>query len=446
LGEMSIPDHKADAIDFISGLTEFPTKRYKVHRISPELVTKGYPSVVPQTIYKMYNVTPGIIGDKGSQGVIEFLDQYYSPAQLQHFAQQFAINITNPTPEHTIGDNLPQNPQIEATLDIQYIAAAGVGVENWFWIEPDNVWLYGFAVHLSQSNPAPLVASISYGWDEEDQCEPGIGLLECAQLGLDSRGYVARVNTEFQKIGLRGISLFVSSGDSGVYGRTDPGCKGNHFNPDYPGASPYITSVGATQVSTPETRLPSPPPGCSTGQWDCISAGTEVAVSHDYARFASGGGFAYVGQQQGYQKQAVAQYLNNSRVKLPDPTYYNALGRAYPDVAAFGSNVLIFYNGAFEPVGGTSASAPIFAGLVALLNSASIKKTGKPLGFLNPWLYKAVVDRPRTFHDITEGNNRCTESGCFPSCQGFEATVGWDPVTGLGTPNFGELLDYLNSQ
>jgi subtilase family serine protease len=78
----------------------------------------------------------------------------------------------------------------------------------------------------------------------------GIGSSECEQLGVNSQQYVARVNVEFQKIGLRGTSLISASGDSGANGRTDPDCTESHLNPPYPAASPYITSVGATQIDT----------------------------------------------------------------------------------------------------------------------------------------------------------------------------------------------------
>jgi len=130
-------------------------------------------------------------------------------------------------------------------------------------------------------------------------------------------------------------------------------------------------------------------------------------------------------------------------VPLPPNSYFNTSGRGMPDVAAVGHNVLIVQSGQAEPVGGTSASSPIFASIVALLNIASMEKSGKPLGFLNPFLYKMQADDPTTFHDITVGDNKCTEDGCASTCEGFVCTKGWDPVTGLGTPNFENMLAYV---
>ena len=96
-------------------------------------------------------------------------------------------------------------------------------------------------------------------------------------------------------------------------------------------------------------------------------------------------------------------------------------------------------------MGGTSASAPIFSAIVALLNTAQIELTGKPLGFLNPFLYQMYANKPSAFHDITIGDNKCTENGCAATCQGYECAPGWDPVSGLGTPNFAEMLAYVQA-
>lgn len=134
--------------------------------------------------------------------------------------------------------------------------------DNWFWLEKGNGWLYAFATHFFSTTTVPLVNSISYGWYEGDQCS--ISPTECQQLGVNSYGYVARVNTEFQKIGTRGITLLSASGDSGCHGRTDPDCQKKVFSPDFPGSSPYVTSVGGTMVDK-GTPLANPPPICAAG-------------------------------------------------------------------------------------------------------------------------------------------------------------------------------------
>ncbi|KAG6841850.1 hypothetical protein C0991_006257 [Blastosporella zonata] len=104
--------------------------------------------------------------------------------------------------------------------------------------------------------------------------------------------------------------------------------------------------------------------------------------------------------------------------------------QAYPDVSAQSDRYRIFLSGRPILIGGTSASSPAFTGIVSLLNDVRKSHGRPPLGFLNPLLYSKAASG---FNDITVGHN----SGCGTT--GFNATKGWDPVTGLGTPNFGKL-------
>ncbi|KAF8175712.1 putative alkaline serine protease AorO [Mycena galopus ATCC 62051] len=266
--------------------------------------------------------------------------------------------------------------------------------------------------------PPPYVLSISYGEQEVDL--PVV--------------YQQRQCAEFMKLGLQGTSVVVASGDSGVAARgTDDGnangCLGTDakiFNPDYPATCPYVTSVGATYL----------PSGAS------YASDAEVAVT----RFPSGGGFSNIYAIPSYQADAVATYLNEniskypSYASLPSSIYnasyssaigiYNSSGRGYPDLSAVGDNIVIFSDETPTLVGGTSASAPVFAAILTRINEVLLSKGKKPVGFVNPTLYA----NPQAFHDMT--------TGCNPGCgtEGFSAANGWDPVTGLGTPNFPALL------
>merc|ERR1711920_936581 len=110
-------------------------------------------------------------------------------------------------------------------------------------------------------------------------------------------------------------------------------------------------------------------------------------------------------------------------------------GRATPDVAALGEEYQVIIRGQPDSVGGTSASAPMFAGLVSLLNEARLAKNKSAMGFLNPWLYKHAD----AFTDVILGDNargRDEETNPY----GFNCIKGWDPVTGLGTPLFDKML------
>jgi tripeptidyl-peptidase-1 len=162
---------------------------------------------------------------------------------------------------------------------------------------------------------------------------------------------------------------------------------------------------------------------------------TETAVNVPAEGFWSGGGFSNEWAAPDYQKSTLAKYFADTPPPYDNLTtfgtpYYNKTGRGYPDVSAIGLNVLLYIGGIPTFVGGTSASAPIFASIITLINEQRLAAGKKRVGFLNPTLYK----NPQAFTDITTGSN----PGC--GLAGFEAVEGWDPVTGLGTPKFDELL------
>jgi tripeptidyl-peptidase-1 len=448
VGQVSIPAALKGLVELVVGVSDFPIPTPRVKK-QPESVrtgsTDGPQAISAQTIFSFYGMTQNPKVYNTSQGVIEFENQNYDDADMTQFVQSSNLTSINPTANHIIGTNDPTQPGDESMLDIEWIALAGGNVQNWFWIEDSTAWLYTFTTHFMSTQTVPNVISISYAWSEANQCEDGIGAGECQQLGVDTIGFVQRVNTEWQKIGLRGVSIFVASGDSGVHGRTDGDCSNPAFLPDYPSASPYITSVGGTQMNNP-VPLPASaqPPICSG--YSCVASGQEVAVSYDHANFASGGGFSNVASMPGYQAKAVNAYLSSGSVQLPNSTYYNATSRGFPDISSFGADILIVMSGSVTPIGGTSAATPTVAGMFAIFNDYVMHKTGKPLGFINPLLYQMWADEPLAFNDITVGDNACTEQGCTPGCQGFNAAPGWDPVTGLGSPNFQKMFNYIKSK
>jgi tripeptidyl-peptidase I len=114
---------------------------------------------------------------------------------------------------------------------------------------------------------------------------------------------------------------------------------------------------------------------------------------------------------------------------------YNRLGRGYPDVAALGDNIAVFNKGNLTLSGGTSASTPIFASIMNRINEERLAAGKATVGFINPVLYL----HPHMLTDIKNGTN----PGC--GTEGFAAVEGWDPVTGLGTPNFPRMLEIFMS-
>merc|ERR1712061_671049 len=146
-----------------------------------------------------------------------------------------------------------------------------------------------------------------------------------------------------------------------------------------------------------------------------------------------GGGFSWMFDAFDEQFTAVGNYLRTVK-DLPPLDIFRRQGRATPDVAALGESFLFINDGSMLSVGGSSASAPVFAALISLLNEARLK-AGKPaMGYLNPFLYQ----NPDAFTDITVGSDKIGRGG-GSLAYGYECAKGWDPVTGLGTPIFGKL-------
>ncbi|KAM0147367.1 hypothetical protein ACHAQE_010318 [Botrytis cinerea] len=261
------------------------------------------------------------------------------------------------------------------------------------------------------------VISISYGLQEDD--------LPVA--------YQKRQCNEWLKLGLQGITVLVASGDAGVGGPagydSTNGClgpEGKIFSPAFPNTCPWITNVGATKVYPGHTAFE-----------------TESAANDPSTGFASGGGFSNIYPVPQYQAAAVARYFETTN--LPYASYsgeadlnttsgaYNSSGRGYPDVAANGDNIAVWANGRFALEGGTSGSTPIFASIVNRLVEARMAIGKGRLGFIAPALYA----NPGVLNDVTNGTN----PGC--GTEGFYTARGWDPVSGLGTPNFPKMLAYF---
>jgi len=448
-GQVAVDSEVHDAIDSVMSISEFPVPHYASRRKVNLQDPIENDAVIPQTIWNMYSMPTNIPSGTSSigQAVAEWEDQDFSPKDLSDYATSVGVMIPAVDSSHIVGKNDPSQPGDESSLDIQFIGGVNPSGTNWFWIEGDDAWLYGFAVHFLNTTSVPDVISVSYGWWEGDQCEDGIGGAECQKYNLTTVSYVQRVNTEFQKIGVAGTTIVVSSGDSGCHTRSDGGCQQPHTLADFPASSPYILSVGATEVTDPESFFDSSvAPVCAdkTLNYSCIKSGTEVAVDVTRSFFTSGGGFSNISAALPFAADVVAAYLK-SGTKMPPASYFNATGRAYPDVAAIGHNGYILDGGEAQLIGGTSQSAPTFAAIVALLADSFKSKTGKSFGYINQLIYAAYKADPTTFTDVVVGDNICTEDGCAPTCVGFTCTKGWDPVTGLGTPNYASLLKYVNS-
>jgi tripeptidyl-peptidase I len=186
------------------------------------------------------------------------------------------------------------------------------------------------------------------------------------------------------------------------------------FNPGFPASCPYITAVGATQIKANASVIQ-----------------PEVAAE---SVIYSGGGFSNVFDTPSYQAKALQTYFADHMPSYGPDRYNNTQkSRGFPDVSANGVNYAVATNGKFILLYGTSASTPTFGAVITMINSARLDIGKNPVGFINPALYA----NPSMFNDITSGGNQ----GC--GTPGFSAVEGWDPVTGLGTPNYPEMLAYF---
>jgi subtilase family serine protease len=239
-----------------------------------------------------------------------------------------------------------------------------------------------------------------------------------------------------------GVTMLGSSGDNGTANVVKQPVKNPAPIPfptvEWPASDPLVTGVGGTYLCTnPDTGLgvdnTSPPRRCQ-GQ-----------SNREIGWIASGGGFSHVFGRPTFQSSLPA-----GSTAIPPAQ------RGVPDVAyqaSAGTGVLVYitnpgYSGIVCPsgdlcssgwyvVGGTSSGSPQWAGLVSIANQIN----GGPLGYLNPALYRIGTNTARyaaDFYDVTTGSNQLD-----PTIPGFSASTGWDPVTGLGTPNAAVLLPDL---
>lgn len=263
----------------------------------------------------------------------------------------------------------------------------------------------------------------------------------------------------------------MSAGDNGATGLVS--FERSHvLVPDYPATSAHVTAVGATQLTSYA--------GSECGSLDVLTntcVGERVCSTSTGALITSGGGYSTAVPPLAIMKDAVATYARRAH-NLPPPKTYASDGRAYPDVAALGHNYLIVLDkgdsaAELAPVDGTSASSPVFAGVVALVAANAHAVDGTTgLGDIKPLLYSDEALTSGVFGDVTLGDNTCRSqnlsvtSPCMgpgaclwrtaaPSSSasltvtraraspGFDAVAGWDPATGLGTVRFPALRSLL---
>jgi tripeptidyl-peptidase-1 len=443
---ISIPEDIQDKIQFITGLVSFPIiQKARKNAVSPVSPDAKYGYFAPSTLRMLYNI-PGDIGNSGqsTQAAIEFSPEGgFVVSDLQTFAQQSDEVFHNFS--KIIGPYRGDGG--ESQLDVQLLMVIGnVSAENWFWTI-HNGWIYEMAVDIYNAKERPWVYSISYGWPEIDSCNSAVLRDKCGKNG-DSADYVSRANTELMKLGALGLTVITCSQDEGAPSEANSDCS-NKTHPVfgiYPGSSPYVTTVSGTTAGPEGSMLNDqfdvPPPICNDYACDTSTVETPCTVKNTYYQWTTGGGFSEFTPRPSYQDTAVLAYLNNTTLQPPAEFFWPA-NRGYPDVSAIGARVLTIDQGEVSIEEGTSASTPIIAGIATLLNDVRFQNKKAALGFLNPMLYQMAAANPTAFKDITKGDNTCSEGNC---CKyGYYCGAGWDAVTGLGTPNVQEWIDYVKT-
>jgi len=400
----------------------------RVHNLGTSVPFEVKTLVTPSVLRAQYNWPESAKGKHGSsQAVAEFYGEFFSNHDLNSFFHE--INEPQQSiAQANVKGNLANDQDHaggEASLDVQYLMGMAPEVPTYFYsysdlnpYTPENEGFLTWLVTMGGEQNPPLVHSLSYGDVEADVFNSTNG----------AAPYAARVDLEFAKLSARGMSIIVASGDDGSAGflaRNDPMSGCSHAAPEWPASSPYVTTVGATQLATD---------GSST--YEIVCSAREGGV------ITSGGGFSDIYSRPVWQKDAVKAYLDNG-VGVPKSSFFNASGRAYPDITALGSRFLVFVDGAQVELSGTSASTPVVAAMISLFNDARLGAGLPPMGHVAPFLYQTAVSHPNAFTDINEGSIAClsgspeTVTCCDDS---FGATKGWDATSGLGSPKFDQLL------
>ena len=397
-GSINVPEEITDIVEGVFGLDtrNVATAKYQVLSEShPAFAThkaSGNGSFNPNQLAQIYNYPTGVTGKNQCIAIIELGGGFRSKDIANYFN---SLGLKSPkvvAKSVDKGHNRPGNPNGadgEVMLDIEVSAgvAPDAAIVVYFAPNTDKGFLDAInaAVHDSHYNPS--VISISWGAAEVNWTQQSLNAF----------------NQAFQAAATMGVTVCVAAGDSG----SSDGVTDGKVHVDFPASSPYALACGGTKLNVDKT-----------------GRRTDEIVWHESNTSATGGGISDIFPLPQYQTKA----------QIPVSIDSNKRGRGVPDIAAdadpvTGYNVLV--DGRQMIIGGTSAVAPLTAGLIALIN----QKLNRNVGFINPKLY----DNPNVCYDITQGNNITAGQ------KGYNAGVGWDACCGNGVLNGVELMDVLAS-
>ena len=373
-GPITIPAELAPHVEAVLGLDNRPQAQPHCRNAKPRASNVSFN---PTRIAELYKFPQGATADGQTIGIIE-LGGGFVQADIQTYFNSLSVPVPTVTAVSVdAGTNTPGDPNGadgEVMLDIEVAGAVAPGSALAVYFAPntDQGFVDAITTAIHDTANTPSVLSISWGGPESSWTQQAMTAMDDA----------------FQAAAALGVSVTVASGDNGA---TD-GVTDNALHVDFPASSPHVLACGGTKLTAHGTAI------ANEVVWN------EQANNEG----ATGGGVSAVFAKPTWQSTA----------NVPSPAG-KVGGRGVPDVAgdadpSTGYNVRV--DGKDSVIGGTSAVAPLWAGLIALANATN----KAPAGFLNPTLY-AKTDG--AFRDITQGNNG-----------GFSAALGWDPCTGLGSP------------
>ena len=416
-GGLSVPAELAGIVTAVLGLDDRPQARPHFRRlrtvapetvapetVAPETVApegKRKPPGTPQPltapqVASFYNFPANTDGTGQTIAIIE-LGGGYTQSDLDTYFSGLGLATPSVTAVGVDGaSNSPGDPADgEVDLDIQVAGAVAPGAAQVVYFAPNTD--AGFVDAISQAvhaTPTPAVISISWGgpensWSAQSRSSMDSAIADGAVLG---------------------VTVTVAAGDNGS---SDDPNNPNAVNVDFPASSPNALGCGGTQL---------------IGDISTFTITSEV-VWNEVANNegAGGGGVSVVFPLPSWQANAGVPASAAGGSTTP--------GRGVPDVAGNAdptTGYLVVVDGQQQPIGGTSAVAPLWAGLIARLAQA----TGKTFGLLQPLIYAGVTPGTTTpgFNDIVDGDNGA-----------YKAGPGWDACTGLGSPNGTALLTRLSS-
>ncbi len=403
-GTVNLPGALADLVEAVIGLDNrlVPAQHFSTARRQNPSDPPNTNPLTPPQVAQLYNFPAGD-GTGQTIGIYEMETQDaagnpapagYTVQDLTDSIKAFGGNLKVPQPVDVSIDGVTNSGQSdgETGLDITVAGAVAQGatIAVYFTGGTSQSILHALEtmIHPDAGDPQPSILSISYGWGPDDETAGSFSDQEYTQM-----------DRLFQDAANLSITVLVSSGDSGAFIASE-----TQAQTSYPATEPWVTACGGTTIGNVN--------GTAFDEYvwnDTGKAGPGATGGGISARFTPA---------PSYQANA----------KLPNRNGTNTPGRGIPDLAgnaSENSGYVQFINGQSQPVGGTSAVAPLYAGLIAIIN-ANLKS---PVGFLNPLLYSANG----VFRDIDGPPGPANNS--FGKVTGYPASAGWNACTGLGSVN-----------